>query len=140
VRELQFVDGEVCVLDSLGRSDFERLQARPRKKGWSQGADPVVFCIFDVLVRSGRSVIGLPYVERKHQLRDLFTPRPRHTLLVVDGIAEHGKQMFEYAVALELEGLVAKKKDSIYLPGQRTTDWRKLRRPGAVPPERFKFR
>jgi ATP-dependent DNA ligase len=42
-------------------------------------------------------------------------------------------------LALELEGIVGKRKDSIYMPGERTGDWRKVRRPGAVPPERFRF-
>jgi bifunctional non-homologous end joining protein LigD len=45
------------------------------------------------------------------------------------------------AVALKLEGLVAKRKDSVYVPGERTTGaWRKIKRPGAVPPKRFKHR
>ncbi|WP_260501707.1 hypothetical protein [Aquabacterium sp. J223] len=38
------LDGEVCVLDDLGRSDFDRLQDRARRRGWKPGFDPVVFC------------------------------------------------------------------------------------------------
>lgn len=37
------LDGEICVLDSLGRADFERLHSRALKKGWYEGADRVVF-------------------------------------------------------------------------------------------------
>jgi bifunctional non-homologous end joining protein LigD len=133
------VDGEICVLDDLGRSDFDRLQARARRKCWYQDCDPVVFCIFDLLVQSGRSVMGLPYTERKNRLLRLFTPKPRHSLLVVQSIPETGKALFAHAVALELEGIVGKRKDSIYVPGERTDTWRKVRRPGAVPQERFKF-
>jgi bifunctional non-homologous end joining protein LigD len=44
------LDGEVVVLDALGRSDFERLHARSRRRGWYTGADAVVFVAFDVLV------------------------------------------------------------------------------------------
>lgn len=51
------LDGEVCVLDELGRSDFERLQTRARMKRWKEGADPVAFCVFDVLVYEGRDVM-----------------------------------------------------------------------------------
>ena len=133
------VDGEVCVLDKLGRSDFERLQERARRKCWYQDCDPVVFCIFDVLVQSGRSVMGLPYTDRKRRLTRIFTPKPKHTLLIVQSIPDTGIELFAHAVALELEGIVGKRKDSIYTPGERTDVWRKVRRPGAVSPERFKF-
>lgn len=134
------VDGEICVLDDLGRSDFERLQTRARRKCWYQGCDPVVFCVFDLLVQSGRSVMSLPYAERKKRLARLFTPKPKHSLLFVQSIPDTGKELFAHAVALELEGIVGKRKDSAYEPGERTDVWRKVRRPGAVPPERFKFR
>jgi ATP-dependent DNA ligase len=80
------IDAEVCVLDDLGRSDFERLQERARRKCWYEGCDPVALCIFDLLAQSGRSVMGLPYTERKTRLAHLFTPKPRHTLLVVQSI------------------------------------------------------
>jgi len=41
-------------------------------------------------------------------------------------------------LGLKLEGLVAKRDDSIYVPGSRSRDWVKVKRKGAVPPERFK--
>jgi hypothetical protein len=81
---------------------------------------------------------GLPLIERKARLRKLFTPKPNKTLLVMDAIPEHGIELFAMAVELELEGLVSKKKDSIYLPGERTRAWVKIKRSGAVPPERFR--
>ena len=48
------------VLDELGRSDFDRLHQRARRRRWYDGADHVVFCAFDLLERSGRSLIRLP--------------------------------------------------------------------------------
>lgn len=132
------VDGEVCVLDELGRSDFERLQRRGIRKCWFKGCDAVAFCIFDLLIRNGRSVMEQPLEERKAMLHRLFSPKPAQTLLVVDAIPERGEELFRMAVELELEGLVAKKHGSTYQPGVRTHDWRKLRRVGAIPPERFR--
>src|SRR5687767_1272302 len=41
------LDGEVCVLDDQGYSDFMRLQERARRKRWYEGCDPVVYCVFD---------------------------------------------------------------------------------------------
>jgi bifunctional non-homologous end joining protein LigD len=132
------IDGEVCVLDDLGRSDFMRLQKRAMRKCWYRGCDPVAYCVFDLLVRKGRAVMGLPLEERKARLTKLFTPTPSQTLLVVSSIPESGEELFRLAVELELEGLVAKRHGSVYVPGARSEDWRKLRRVGAVPAERFR--
>ena len=52
--------------------------------------------------------------------------------------ADQGRQLFEHAKELMLEGLVAKRLGSTYRPGERSTDWTKVKRKGAVPPERFK--
>jgi bifunctional non-homologous end joining protein LigD len=48
--------------------------------------------------------------------------------------------LYTHALALELEGVVGKLADSPYVPGERTKYWFKLKRPGAVPPERFKHK
>lgn len=130
------VDGEMCVLDDIGRSDFNRLHARARMRGWRPGADPVVFCVFDVLVQAGQSVMGLPLTERKRRLAKLFADKPPSTLVVSDFEGE-GRLLYDQAVQLKLEGIVAKRKDSLYVPGQRTADWLKIKRPGATPAQRF---
>jgi bifunctional non-homologous end joining protein LigD len=133
------IDGEVCVLDDLGRSDFVRLQTRAMRKCWYPGCEPVAYCVFDLLVHKGRAVMGLPLEERKAMLTRLFTPKPRQTLLVVSSIPESGEELFRLAAELQLEGLVAKRHGSVYVPGARSEDWRKLRRVGAVPAERFRY-
>jgi bifunctional non-homologous end joining protein LigD len=51
-------DGEACVLDDLGRSDFDRFQDRARRRRWYAGCD--AYCVFSLLVENGRSVMGLP--------------------------------------------------------------------------------
>lgn len=58
-------------------------------------AATLVFCIFDVLVQSGHSVMELPYTERKSRLKRLFMPTPGHSLLVVGSIPETGKELSE---------------------------------------------
>lgn len=131
------VDGEVCVLDELGRSDFNRLQVRARRRRQYPGSDAVTFCMFDLLHAGDGSLLDAPVVLRKDPLVRLFTPKPQHTLLVVDSIAEVGLDLYAAAVQLQLEGLVAKRCDSPYVPGERCDLWKKLKRPGAIPPERF---
>jgi bifunctional non-homologous end joining protein LigD len=132
------VDGEVCVMDDIGRSDFDRLQARAGRRCYYPECDPVVYAMFDLLVDGGQKIMGRPLIERKARLKKLFTPKPRKTLLVMDAIPVNCIELFAMAVELKLEGLVAKRADSIYRPGERTRDWRKIKRPGAVPPERFR--
>jgi len=131
-------DGEVCVLDEFGRSNFDRLQDRARRRRWYEGADPVVYCIFDLLVDRGADITGKPLRYRNARLAELLTPAPSSTLFV-QHFAGAGKELFDVAVhQLELEGVVAKRIESPYRPGERSRDWVKVKRKGAVPPERFK--
>ena len=131
------LDGEVVVQDEIGRSHFDRLQARARRRRWYEGCDPVVFCVFDALAVGGRSVVGQPIEQRKQLLRELLTPAPPGVLFVEHFDAQHGAELFEMARRLGLEGLVAKRLGSIYTPGERSPDWVKVKVPGAVPPQRF---
>ena len=132
------LDGEVCVLDDLGRSDFNRLQDRARRRRWYEGADAVVFCVFDLLHRDARNLIDLPVEARKSELRVLLTPAPASTMFVGHFDSDEGRTLFGQAKELKLEGLVAKRLGSPYKPGIRSPDWVKVKVPGAIPPERFK--
>lgn len=132
------VDGEVCVLDDLGRSDFDALHARAARRRRVEGADPVTYCVFDLIAEQGVDLSRQPLIYRKERLRKVLTPAP-HSVLVVTHLEDHGRQLFEQAAEqLKLEGIVAKRADSFYQSGVRSRDWVKLKRKGAVPPERFK--
>lgn len=131
------LDGEMCVLDQIGRPDFDALHARASRRRWVAGDPPVVYCAFDVLVLDGQLVTGLPLIERKELLRELLNTKPPNVLYVDHFVGNVG-WLYTRATALELEGVVAKKADSIYLPGQRTDTWLKIKRPGAIPPGRFR--
>lgn len=131
------VDGEVCVLDDIGRPDFDKLHRRAQTRKFQPGADMVVYCVFDLLAFEGQSIMHLPLVERKALLATLWQPAPSCTLYVQHVEAEQGAWLYEQALALELEGLVAKQRGAVYLPSERTPDWVKRKRPGAIPPSRF---
>ncbi|MGO4302153.1 ATP-dependent DNA ligase [Cupriavidus sp. RAF12] len=130
------LDGEVCVLDEFGRSDFNRLHARARRKGWYEGADLVVYCVFDVLVAKGKDIRSSPLEIRKATLAKLLRAHSNQVLHVTG--VEDGEWLYRSALDLELEGVVGKRLGSPYLAGVRSPDWIKVKRPGAVPPERFK--
>lgn len=131
------VDGEIAVLDEVGRADFERTMARMRLRGYKPGADLVVFCIFDLLVLGDKSVMGLPLMERKTRLSKLM-PEKRDGLFAISHFdGADGMHLYQQARALKLEGVVYERKDSLYLPGERSEAWVKAKRPGATPARRF---
>jgi len=130
------LDGEVSCLDDIGRSDFDRVLRRARRRRWYPGADLVVYCVFDLLVKNGRDIRDRTYERRKAALASLLSKRPA-SLLYVDHDA-NGRWLIEQALALQLEGIVGKRGSSTYQAGIRSPDWIKIKRPGAVPPNRFR--
>ena len=94
--------------------------------------------MFDVLVYAGRNVMETPLRHRQALLGALLSSRPEG-LLRVTHLETDGEWLYRQALALELEGIVAKDLSSRYLPGVRSTAWLKIKRPGAVPAERFHF-
>lgn len=130
------LDGEVCVLDELGRSDFNRLHARARRKRWYEGADLVVYCVFDILVDKGKDLRAAALEKRKAALARLLRTHWDHVLHVTG--VDDGRWLYQSALDLKLEGVVGKRRGSPYQDGVRSSDWIKVKRPGAVPPERFK--
>lgn len=130
-------DGEICVLDSLGRSDFDSLHERARQRRWYEGAPTAAFIVFDLLVEGGHDITARPLEYRKDELFEVLSPAPPGVLAL--GHFSEGKQIFDEAVLpLQLEGLVAKHLDSVYQPGVRSPDWVKIKRKGAIPRERFR--
>lgn len=130
------LDGEVCVLDELGRSDFDRLHTRARRKGWYEGADLVVYCVFDILVAKGKDLRSSPLEARKAALAKLLRAHSAQVLHVTG--VDDGAWLYRSVLDLKLEGVVGKRLGSPYQDGMRSPDWIKVKRPGAVPPERFK--
>jgi bifunctional non-homologous end joining protein LigD len=122
------LDGEIVVFVE-GRPSFERLQTRMHLRGKTEVAraaatDPVTFVAFDLLRRFGVDLTSRPYSERRATLERFAEDHAGWTLSPSfdDGDATE-------AVARQhgLEGVVAKRLTSVYRPGARSDDWRKLR-------------
>jgi bifunctional non-homologous end joining protein LigD len=97
----------------------------------------VAYCVFDILVYNGKNIMGLPLAIRKEILLSLFQNKPPG-ILPVKAIETEGEWLYEQAVALKLEGVVGKLAASPYVPGVRTRNWVKVKRPGHILPQRFK--
>lgn len=129
------VDGEVVVLDDNGRPRFQRLQKRSRLSRTADIAQasvnlPVVFYVFDVLQLLGRDLRPHPLVARKALLNRFVPSRgPVRVVDHIDGVDDQdlGQAFFDKAAELELEGIVAKRRNGTYVH-HRSTAWRKIRR------------
>lgn len=122
------LDGEAAVLDDIGRSDFNRMHARAAKRRWDP-LNPVAYCAFDLLVHDGVSVMDRTYEERKALLFELLAPL-KGKLVIVGYLPADASVWREIVLGAELEGVVAKEKSSLYLPGVVSNAWQKIKRPG----------
>jgi bifunctional non-homologous end joining protein LigD len=113
-------DGEIVVLDHNNRSDFQYLQNYERtRKG------KIHYYIFDCLELAGKNITKLPLIERKKMLQKAI---PKNTVVKYsDHVVEDGTALYREAAKLNLEGIIAKKSASAYLPGKRTSAWLKLK-------------
>lgn len=124
------LDGEIVAFDDTGRPSFGRLQQRmhvtsPTQIRRLRRSIPVVYVLFDLLHIDGVSTIGLPYTERRALLDDLALTGPCWmTPPVLEG---DGADLLEATREQGLEGIVAKLGSSTYLPGRRSTNWRKIK-------------
>lgn len=130
-------DGEICVLDENGFSDFDQLHQRALRRRYVAGAPVVAYIAFDILVAHGKDVMAEPFVARKKRLIDLLAEPPAG-VLGLSYVEREGEWLFAQAVGLKLEGIVAKRLASPYVPGTRSRDWIKIKRKGAIPPGRFR--
>jgi ATP-dependent DNA ligase len=89
---------------------------------------PAAYVAFDVLWAGGKSVMARPLRERQELLRDVLATRTDPRLILSDGVIGDGLRFFEEAAARNLEGVVAKRLSSPYLPGKRTDAWTKIKR------------
>jgi bifunctional non-homologous end joining protein LigD len=123
------LDGEVVALDDEGRASFSLMQQRTgfRAGGRRSAANadvPVLYYAFDLLYLDGYDWRKLPLEERKKKLASILITGD--ALRYSDHYEKQGKALFEMARAKGLEGILAKKRDSIYQE-RRSTDWLKIK-------------
>jgi bifunctional non-homologous end joining protein LigD len=119
------IDGEIAALDSKGLPSFELLQRRITVSDASAIAtlarkDPVVFFAFDLLYLDGNDLRGLPVVERKRLLHEIF--KPGDLVRYSEHFTGHGPELYEASKAQGLEGIIGKRASSFY-ESRRTSDW-----------------
>jgi bifunctional non-homologous end joining protein LigD len=124
------LDGEIVAFGSDGRPSFEALQQRMQLGSRSQArrraaSVPVTYMIFDLLWLDGHSLMELPYSERRAQLAALGLTGDRWQ--TPEYVIGHGGELLRASAEQGLEGVVAKRLDSPYQPGVRSTSWVKIK-------------
>ncbi|WP_231967814.1 non-homologous end-joining DNA ligase [Thermanaeromonas toyohensis] len=125
------LDGEIIVLDDKGRPSFNLLKARGNltdewKVRQAAGRNPALFVAFDLLYYQGENIMLKPLEVRRGWLQEAL---PHLDNLVVSTFIDtYGTRFFESCLKQGLEGVMAKERRSPYLPGRRSSYWRKFRR------------
>ncbi|MGH2857297.1 MAG: DNA ligase D, partial [Solirubrobacteraceae bacterium] len=126
------LDGEIVAFDQSDppRPSFERLQRRMHVRSASAvrrlaASTPVVYAIFDILYLDGRSLMGLPYEQRRRRLEELELSGEGWRVPAAH--LGRGRALLDATEAQGLEGVVAKRLDSRYEPGRRSASWRKIK-------------
>jgi DNA ligase D-like protein (predicted ligase) len=115
------VDGEIVALDQSGRVSFNLLQHHRSK------AQALVFYAFDVLIYRGRSVLTVPLYFRREVLRRIFEDSKAAAIGLSENIEAAPTDLIRVAKEFGFEGIVAKRKDSVYESGKRTGAWVKYK-------------
>lgn len=114
------LDGEIVAPNEKGVSDFGKLQ------NWRSESDgELLYYVFDILWKEGKDLTELPLVERRKILEETLSEE--ESILISEQFDAKGTAFYEAAEKLNLEGIMAKRKDSLYFPGIRTKDWLKIK-------------
>lgn len=119
------VDGEVVVLDAHGVSQFQLLQNAISNQ--QHGQNPPIYYSFDLLYLDGYDLTGVPLEQRKSLLQDLVpVSKAKSPIRFSEHVVGTGEEFRHQACRAQLEGIVSKRRDSLYRPG-RGADWLKCK-------------
>ena len=114
------MDGEIVLFNENGRPDFQKLQNYGRNKDYH-----IVYYVFDILRYQDQDLTVLPLVERKKILKKIL--KKTGDVRFCSHIETHGEDFFKAVKSEDMEGIIAKRKESYYTPGVRTKEWLKIK-------------
>jgi bifunctional non-homologous end joining protein LigD len=115
------IDGEIVAVDEGGRPSFNSLQ------NYGSSKAPILYYVFDVLVLAGKDVMGETLDVRRALLEEHVLPKLADPIRYSPELRGRMADLVQSVKAQGLEGLVAKRRTSIYEPGGRSGAWRKMR-------------
>ena len=119
------IDGELVATDTDGRPDYPRLRQRLAGGARMRDEIPTAYLAFDALYLEGRPLMRQPVIRRRARLAKAVETGGH--MFVPQHIDEDGVELFEACLERGLEGVVAKHRQSPYVPGQRSPFWLKVK-------------
>src|SRR5690606_41183072 len=114
------LDGEIVAFDDKGKPNLQWLQ------NINENPDLVLqYQVFDLLWLNGYATTSLSYLERKELLKQALIETEQ--IKYHDHILNQGKNFFAQAQRMGLEGIVAKKTNSVYRENVRSSEWLKIK-------------
>ncbi len=128
--ESTVLDGEIVVLNEKGIPDFHTHQHRMHIQNHHEIMslsikNPSTYYVFDILYDEEKNLESLGYLERRQILNSVL--KTNDTIRISEYIDEKGTQILASSKELNLEGIVAKHKRSVYREGIRSRDWLKIK-------------
>ncbi|MGZ6465552.1 MAG: non-homologous end-joining DNA ligase, partial [Bdellovibrionota bacterium] len=128
--KIAILDGEIVALDEHGHSSFSLMQQRTGFRDRNRRAAPrseisVLYYVFDLLYLDGYDLRRVPLENRKEALASILVT-PSDTIRLSDHFVANGKSLFDVARQKDLEGILAKKRNSCY-EERRTREWLKIK-------------
>jgi bifunctional non-homologous end joining protein LigD len=114
------VDGEIVAVDEKGIPRFQLLQRFQK-----QPTAPTIYYVFDVLWSDGADLTGKTILERRTRLEKIL--KPAASVQLGCYVEAEGTALFTLTKEKGMEGIIAKRKESIYRPGKRSADWLKIK-------------
>lgn len=116
------LDGEIVILNNKGVSDFQALQNYK-----NTGKGKLTYVAFDLLYLNGEDIRQLPLTERKALLQEVIKQLDDKAVQYSNHVMKDGEKLFKKAREKGLEGIIAKKADSVYEEDRRTMNWLKIK-------------
>lgn len=129
-RQSVILDGEIIIMDQ-GTPSFYQLQ----KRGWAQDEEtikrnakikPATYIAFDIISLGNEDLTQMPLEKRRELLKEIIRQDDR--IYVSEAMTGQGKAFFQICAERNLEGVIAKKIDSLYMPGKRSAEWKKIKK------------
>jgi bifunctional non-homologous end joining protein LigD len=115
------IDGEILAFDEDGRPSFNALQNQ------GSGSTPIIYYVFDVMILGGRDVMREPLAVRRHLLESKVLPKLSEPIRYASSLDAELPVLIQSVKEQGFEGLVAKRRSSVYEPGLRSGAWMKMR-------------
>lgn len=114
------VDGEIVAYNKNDKPDFQTLQHFA-----DNPEATIIYHVFDLLFLNGHSTETLPLYQRKELLKEALIETPH--VKFCDHVEAKGKEFYKAIQKADLEGVMAKRKSSLYSEGIRTSEWVKIK-------------